>query len=266
MKGHRSGLALFALAAFAGATLSVATAFATPTPNSAFINLRVFNDCPVTTLNVVNNYPGDIIIDETDLLCVGGVNLHTWSYSDDGGLSAAQFPNNSAFKISALVTLSGAGNGEGGMRISPWWSQHADGKFMLNATSGEIAVFGGRLPFYSFTVNHGVTYTKGNTAYMEALYLPNGLSMASPARVEYRLVYGGNFYTSGPLAFDQGTVAEDPPHGLWGILNFAAIGGYLQPSGSGVQFRGEWSDIKFENLDPVDVAPTTWGRMKGLYR
>jgi len=36
----------------------------------------------------------------------------------------------------------GAGEGEGGLRISPWWAKFVDGRFMANATTGEIACFG----------------------------------------------------------------------------------------------------------------------------
>ena len=93
--------------------------------------------------------------------------------------------------------------------------------------------------------------------------------MASPATIEYRLVYGGSFYSSGPLAFDEGNPAEDPPYGLWGILNDARVGGHVQaflPGVPGGQFRGEWGDIKFENLDRVEAQGTSWGRLKGLYR
>ncbi|MGH7724860.1 MAG: hypothetical protein ACREOU_05470 [Candidatus Eiseniibacteriota bacterium] len=270
MKTTRSGLALFAIATLAGATLAVAPALATPTPNGAEIRTRIFNDCPTSVVTTVNSYPAQIIIDDAQVDCpLGFANRHAWSFSEDGGVTSAAFANFSAWKISAIFTLSGATQGEGGLRISPWFSQYVDGTIMCRTNDGEISVFGGRLPFYNFTAAYGIHYVKGTSIYLEALYIPNGLSMASPATIEYRIVYGGSFYSSGPLAFDEGNPAEDPPYGLWGILNDARVGGWVQvilPHADGGQLRAEWGDIKFENLDRVDAEATSWGRLKGLYR
>ena len=128
----------------------------TPRPNGAQIHTRVFNDCPTSTLTVTNAYPSSISISDQHVDCYGYANLHTWSFSTDGGLTKAIFENCSSYRFCANVVLTGTGSGEGGLRLAPWWSPDADGKFMLN-TGGEIACFGGRLPFYSFTANYGVT-------------------------------------------------------------------------------------------------------------
>ena len=77
--------------------------------------------------------------------------------------TAQLFANNGGFRFSADLTISGDGEGEAGLQISPWWSQLVDGVFNVRTTDGEIACFGGRLPFYSFTGSHGVTYVKGTT-------------------------------------------------------------------------------------------------------
>ena len=45
------------------------------------------------------------------------------------------------------VTISDGGEGEGGNGISPWWSQLVDGIFNMRTADGEVACFGGRLPF-----------------------------------------------------------------------------------------------------------------------
>jgi len=89
------------------------------------------------------------------------------------------------------ISSFGTGNGEIGLRLSPWWSPDVDGVFMLNTASGEIACFGGRLPFYSFTGNHGQTYVKGTSvtlsialsANVGTLILPLLTSTATPSRV-----------------------------------------------------------------------------------
>lgn len=242
----------------------------TPNPNGAHVKTRIFNDCPTSTVVVTNTFPANVTIAESNNDCFGFANLHNWSFSTDAGASSATFENCSAYRWCADVVLSGSGGGEGGLRLSPWWSLDVDGRFMINASSGEIAVFGGRLPFYSFTGNHGITYTKGVVARMEAIYLPNGLSAGSPATIEYRIALGaGPTYSSGALAFDMGNPAEDPPHGLYGALYPHHVGGYVQVrngEGTPSDLTASWSNICYENLSATPAIPATWGRVKSLYR
>src|SRR6185369_7121231 len=99
--------------------------------------------------------------------------------------TSAAFNNPANFRFGADIRISGAGEGEGGLRISPWFGQFVDGRFMCNVTSGEIACFGGRLPFYSFTVNHGITYTRGTTIRLDVAYQSNDLIDTDPATIKY---------------------------------------------------------------------------------
>ena len=247
----------------------VGSAFATPAPNSAFLALRTFNDCPLSTLTPTNLYPASIsILDVMHPACVGFANLHSWSFSEDGGVTPSLFVNGSHFTFCAFVTIAGPGEGEGGLRVGPWWSPLTDGKFMINAMTGEIACFGGRLPFYSFTGAYGITYTKGTTVFMQVTYLANGLSSVSPATIQYRLIQGATTYDSPVLAFDEGNPSENPPHGLWGMLHDAMVGGYFQPrANTGASLTCTWNEICFVNLDgAVPVDASTWGRLKTLYR
>jgi hypothetical protein len=254
------------LAAVTG-LLCAALAFATPAPNSANLQVRLFNDCGTSVLVPTNAYPA--LVSFTDTMnpsCVGFANLHIWSFSENGGVDASLFINNSHYHYSADVTISGNGEGEGGLRLSPWWTR-ADGRFMINASTGEVACFSGRLPFYSFTVGNGVTYVKGTTVKMEITYLANGLSSGSPATIEYRYTDGSGTYSSGALAFDQGNPLEDPPHGQWGELHDATVGGYFQPrANTGTDLTAKWENIVFENLDVVATEKSSWGRLKALYR
>ncbi|MGH7731607.1 MAG: hypothetical protein ACRENJ_10210 [Candidatus Eiseniibacteriota bacterium] len=245
-----------------------ATAFATPAPNGAKLDTRVFNDCPLSTLTPTNTYPASIsILDEMHPACVGFANLHSWSFSEDGGATSSLFVNGSHFRMCADVAIDGPGTGEGGLRFGPWWAPLVDGRFMINATSGEIACFGGRLPFYSFTANHGITYTKGTTVHMEMTYMANGLTSLSPATIQYQIVVGGITYNSPVLNYDEGNPAENPPYGLWGCLHDAMVGGYFQPrANTGAALTCTWSNICFENLDVVPTESQTWGRLKTLYR
>ncbi len=248
-------IACTAVLAFAG----FATAFAaTPLPNSAFVKTRIFNDCPTSTITVTNNYPALISIDDADLDCFGFANLHNWSFSENG-TTAANFDNHSSFRYSATLVISGSGNGEAGLRLSPWYSQDVDGRFNVRTPDGEIACFGGRLPFYSFTGSHGLHYVAGEPIRLEVIYEPHGVKSTSPATIEYRVGYQGNDYTSGRLPFDQANPAEDPPHGLYGILYEARVGGYFQPrlgNGVAVNVNASWSDIEFSTSPDPNSAVT----------
>jgi len=262
---------LAAVLVLAATVLAPGGAVATPAVNSAVINERIFNDCPTSILTTINAYPGSISIDDQVLDCGGFANLHNWRFSEDGGGSAAVFNNDAAFKFSATLIISGTSEGEAGLQISPWWSQDVDGRLNVRTTDGEIAAFGGRLPFYSFTGSQGVTYTKGDAIRMTIIYLPNSLSMADPATIEYELLYNNTIYTSGALPFDEGNPNEDPPYGLWGILNDARVGGHFQPFLQGgnpnAGLKAEWREIKFLDLKtPISVEETSFGKVKGLYR
>jgi hypothetical protein len=242
------------------------TTWATPNVNSAVLNLRVFNDCPTSILTTDNSYPALISIQD-EINCTGGfANLHNWHFSEDG-VNDAVFNNDSWFRYSADLVISGTGEGESGLQVAPWWAQNVDGRFNVRTTDGEIACFGGRLPFYTFTGNYGLHYVKGDLIHLEIIYIPNDLTQANPATIEYKLIYNNVAYTSGQLAFDEGNPNEDPPYGLWGMLNDGRVGGHFQVFiANGGTIRADWSNIEFQDLGATPVESTTWGRIKGMYR
>lgn len=258
-----SVVSLFTLALVA----SVASA-ATPIPNSAVVLERLYNDCPISTVNSTNLYPASIqVTDSWDPLCIGFANGHAWNYSADGATSL-DFTNGGNYRFAATVVLSGTGTLEGGIHIAPWWN-NMDGRFQARIQDGEIACFGGRFPFYSFTANDGISYVAGTPIRMEITYLANGLSMASPATIQYKCTYNAVTYTSPVLAFDEGNTAEDPPHGLWGSLDPSLAGGVAQiNNGSGgSNYSATWSDITWDCLDcVVPTTKATWGQVKSIYR
>jgi hypothetical protein len=259
----RMTLGLVALSVVLSATVGIA---ATPAVNSAVLITRVFNDCPLSILTLGNSYPAQIYFEDNKGDCGGWANLHVWRYSGDGA-TAAIFPNASDFSSAADLVISGDNDAEAGLQIRPWWSE-ADGRFNVRSTDGEIACFGGRLPFYSFTGSYGLHYLKGTSIHLEVIYHMNGLSMASPATIEYRLTYNAVSYSSGALPFDEGNGAEG--YGTWGMLDSAQVGGYAQMFLGGPPFlavRAEWTNIQFQDLTPpVPVERTTWGRIKAGYR
>ncbi len=230
------------------------TAIASPAIDSAVINTRIFNDDPTSTLTTTNSYASSITINDTPT-GVGWANLHNFLLSDDGGSTAASFANGDPFSFASDVSITGQGISEAGLLVSPWWSLNVDGRYMINGSSGEIACFGGRLPFYSFTADQGLSYTKGDTVRMGVIYNPHALNMSAPATIEYLLTMAGTDYTSGAIAFDQGNPAEG--HGEWGMLTPAGVGGYFQIQ-TGNSGAGNWEQATFGDMvySPVPEPAT----------
>jgi hypothetical protein len=96
--------------ALAALTFAVAPAFATPAINSANFHLRVFNDCPGSTLSLANAYPAFICINDENVDCFGFANMHVWSFSADGGATPADFANEDKYVFSADMVI---GHGPG---------------------------------------------------------------------------------------------------------------------------------------------------------
>lgn len=256
-----------------GLTLSAVVAMASPLANSAVFNTRVFNDDSDSNLSTTDAYPASLSI--TDAVLNGDgfgsefANLHVWRLSTDD-INPVDFANGDGFTIGTTLVISGSGNGEAGLNVSPWFSQNVDGRLNVRTPDGEIAVFGGRLPFYSFTGSNGISYVKGTPIGLKILFRPNGLSLANPASMEYIVTYNAITYSSGQLNLDEGNTAEDPPHGLWGILNEARVGGYMQPrivvGDANNNLTATFTNILYSPDSPTATATGTWGRIKKAYR
>jgi MYXO-CTERM domain-containing protein len=216
----------FVVASALALSAASGSAFALPAINGAILNTRIFNDNPGSTLVTVNNYPSLISFSDS-LLNQGFANRHNFRLSADGGATAAPFANTDAFQITADVTLAGVGNGEGGLQVSPWWSPNVDGQFNLRTSDGEVAIFGGRLPFYSFTASQGVTYVKGTTVTLGIQYDPRNVDAGLPGQIQYS--YGA--LKSPWIPFDAANPSEAPTYGAYGILNMAQVGGFVQALG-----------------------------------
>lgn len=224
--------------------------------DSAVLNLRVFNDDPGSTLTTTNSYPTKVEISDTPSTDIGFANLHNFHLADAGVEHV--FDNDEPSSFSADLTISGAGEGEAGLQVSPWYGQNVDGRLNFRTTDGEIAAFGGALPFYSFTASQGITYTKGDTVRAGVVYSPHALTAGDPATITYNVTIGATDYTSGPLAFGEGNPAEDPPYGLWGHLNDARIGGYVQVfisgSGTGNNVTAAWENMSYSIPEPTSMV------------
>ena len=252
----------------------------TPNPNGAYFDLKLWNDCPASTATSGGSYPSSFYIDDTLLPCSGFANLHVWRFSEDGGATPAVFHNNSNFHFCAdmVITANNANGGEAGINIAPWWFL-ADGRINVRIHDGEIAAFGGRMPFVTWTNpasaqnywGSALHYVAGTTIHLEMSYVsgPYGPSQAAPGKVQYSVTYEGNTYTTPWLLLDQGNAAEDPPHGQWGILDPASAGGFLQarldPGNFNSFVRATWNNVCYDNLQVVPTQNTSWGRVKSLY-
>lgn len=243
---------------------------ASPNITSAVLHPRIWNDCANSILTSGNTYTrnapsnepyiggdGTIFFDDSNFCDGGWANRHMWRYSVDG-MADAVFNNDDAFAISADVTITGPANTEAAMEVAPWWSHDVGGGLTVITWNGEIAAFGGRLPFYSFTVEHGITYTKGETVNLAIQYVPRSLTEEDPGIVKYTVIQNAIEYTSGWLAFDMGNPDEDPPYGLWGILNDARLGGYCLPQCVGEctdWSRTQWDNIRYYPVpEPATLA------------
>lgn len=220
-------------AAVLTACLGLAAAtVAQPAINGAHPNTRVYDNFPASTLVVTNSYPALVQFSDSNLVGAGFANRHNFRLSSDGGATNAQFQNSHSFSFFSDLKLSGTSgaSGEIGLQISPWWDPNGDGVLFMNGATGEVAAFGGRLPFYSFTGSQGASYTLGTTVRVGVEYAAHSNTAGDPGQIRYW--YGA--LNSGWINFDQGNPGEDPPHGLYGILSPAYVGGYMQAPGAQV--------------------------------
>jgi hypothetical protein len=233
-------------------------AIASPDIDSAIIHERIWNDADYSTFTSGNLYPDLLWMDDAGLDDYGWANRHNFRLSDNGGISDAVFMNDDAFEFHATVTITGTAEVEGGLNLSPWWSQDVDGVFMLRTDDGMVECWGGRLPYYSFTAEHGVTYAKGTTVRLGMAYDPHSLTEEDPGTITYYYTdVDSTMYVSPELEFDMGNPDEDPPYGLWGILNDARVGGWFMPKVND-QIPGNWGHIEFTDMvyipEPAGVA------------
>ncbi len=184
--GRSCGVAALAVVAFAG--LAMATDISTV--NSWKVEERVFNDFPTTTLTTVNNYPVELSFDEQfELGAVGNfANKHVGWISNDGG--ATRFQNNYAqswvmeFDVS-ITAPDGSPRKEAGIEVRnprPRLGYTDEGQLLI-ASDGEVAIFGGVMPFTGL----GFVYTLGTTAHVRFEYFAPG--SADPTKGAYMLTF-----------------------------------------------------------------------------
>jgi hypothetical protein len=250
--------------------IAAATPVIPDNPSGVVFNTRVFNDCPGSTLTTSSGYPAQVqISDDAEDTCNMFANLHVFRFSENGS-TPADFMNNDTFFFVADLVLDGPGHGEAGLQVAPWYSPNIDGRLNVRTTDGEVAAFGGELPFFSFTATYGLVYVKGTPINLKIQYDPNSNTELDPGTIEYKVNYNGVHYTSGPLPITSCNVPEQPVRGCYGIRNGAQAGGHLQAlwfPGQNQLIRATWSDFKVLPFNkPTAAVSSSWGKVKTIYR
>lgn len=223
-----------------GATMLAAGAFGLLAPsvqaqvtniNSVVIQARRFNDYAGSTLSVVNNYPSLVSFSEGPFGTGGFANQHVARFSENG-VTARSFLNAEAFDISVDVSLAVGSTGprkEAGFRMDTFIG--GEGFFILTS-DGQVAAFGGPLPFHDF----GNVYTPGTTATMRMIYRPGVVST-----MEY--MFGAA--SSGEVAFGN---SEN------GVINGSDFGNYVQNQPDDNN-PNDFSNAAFRNYSVATPVP-----------
>jgi hypothetical protein len=199
-----------ACALLSGLCLAGVSAFAqVGTINSIFLQERLYNDIPTSTLTTVNNYPLLVSFNEVGVSAPSGfANRDVWRFSNNG-TSAYAFGNDDFFQVSMTLSLTGSPvspRKEAGFVLS---TIGGDGQFIVNTDGHEVVAFGGPLPFYAFPA----TFDSGETITLGMTYFRN-----SGDNKRY-IIYSADGVNSPALEF---TNLEQ------GIIDGSTLGGYLQ--------------------------------------
>lgn len=183
-------------------------------------NYREFTNDSDAGFTLASNYPTSIVHTETNVdgdgtPANGGANRDNWDFSANGGTTSLQFNNDDFFSVAMDVRIAlptGATNAprkEAGFLFNTAGGQ---GQFIVNSDAGEVVVFGGPLPFYSFNSNNALSYTTGTTIRLGMRYFRDGDGLR-------KIVYSANGINSPALEF---TNLEQ------GIITGSRLGGYSQ--------------------------------------
>jgi len=207
--------------------------------NTAVVTPRVFNDYPGATGTYLNAYPGSISLAESGEFNTGSsgfANRDLWAFSNDGATVYTLGAGDTAFTISANLTVTGATTVD---NEAGWIIPNANGslpggdmQFIADPQSGFLGFFGGPGFF-----NSGFTYTAGTTVNMQIVYWQTGTT--------------GNMQVS----ITDGTTVTSPVQQWTGNLVGDNLEAYFQlqginnsPNGPGTSGQAVWSNISISSV------------------
>lgn len=260
----KKSVALFALAMTAGTALAGTDV---NNINSFLVDNRVFNDFNNSTLNwgaagaATNLAP--LPSDDGTLPLAGGVqwrdefaafsagqgqfaNKHVAWLSSDGGATRHQGNLNQSFTLNFSVKIDVAAPGirrEAGIEVRnprPSLGYTDEGQLLI-ASDGEVAIFGGVMPFTGL----GNVYTAGTTAQVSWQYFAPGT--ADPVLGAYRLIFTDAVTGIHDSGLKFWGAAE--PDGLFGF-NFGTEFG-LKAQNQRIPIINDFSDITYSNVSIV---------------
>jgi len=212
--------------------------------NSAVITSRVFNDYPSATGTYLNAYPGSITLGESGEFNTGSsgfANKDLWAFSNNGSSAYTLGAGDTAFTISANLTVTGATTVD---NEAGWVIPNANGslpggdmQFIADPNSGFLGFFGG--PGFW---NSGLTYTAGETVNMQMVYYQTG----STGNMQFSVNAGGPTVTS-PLESWTGNVAGD------NLEAYFQLAGIDNSTGPGTSGQAVWSNISISDVPEPSV-------------
>lgn len=237
------------VAAIATLAIAGAASGAVQDINSVQQANRIFDDFTTTTLTVTDNYAASYRIEETGYVdeSIGGnfANKHGAFFSEDNGATRFDFDYGDSF----LAKLTYVDNSSGINVEAGFLTDLFGFGFFGGLPNGEVAAFGGTLPFHSF----GTIYTPGDTIDLSMKYIAGTAEGFDPSRIKYGVqINGGGWAYSPAILFTNGEMG-------WPSA-------FTQYIGFGAQFNnpiGGSADVTFSNI-MITPAPGA-AAMMGLF-
>jgi hypothetical protein len=213
--------------------------------DAVIVEERKFNDYPDSSLTTTNNFPTEVAFLEQDFGSGGFANRHDAIMSADGGATAYTLSNSEPFDVMMTIVLdagSTAPRKEAGWRMDTFI---AGEQFFQVTSDGEVAAFGGALPFHSFGSD---VYTPGTAATLRMIYTPD--DDADPndgdaATMEYIL----NGSSSGPLNFGN------TENGIIDGTDLRVVGQFQPDDNNPGDFAfAQFTDFAFAIPEPASVT------------
>ena len=211
---------------------------------------KLWNDFPTASATVTNSFPSFGVNEQFAAGTVGNfANKHVGWLSNDGG--ATRVANNyfQSWTLSFQVKIDtafaqGAPRREAGIEVhnprNPTFGGWTDEGQVLIASDGEVAVFGGAMPFTGL----GNVYTLGTTATVSFEYFRPGA--VDPVKGAYRLTFTdavtGTHSSGLKIWGDEGDF-------LYGLNTGASIG--LKAQNQRNPQISDFSDIQYTNVSVV---------------